>query len=157
MEEVLSTPRLVTAQVYASIDHAELGRLLEKYGYDAERFDDDGRPAWRTLTAPRFTALPQSPLRSQPGEFESVFLYAYVFGTPAISAAVVRNLQWKTIFAHLIVHKSGHIAATHSIQLTGGVSERFVREQLWTWLRDLERVRDEIRKQLRKAAGSTLH
>ena len=157
MEEVLPTPRLVTAPVYASINHAELGRLLHKYGYDAERIDDDGRPAWRTLTSPRFTAFPQSPFRSQPGEFESVFLYAYVFGTPAISAAVIRNLQWKTVFAHLIMHKSGHVAATHSIQLTGGVSERFVREQLWTWMRDLERVLDEVRKQHRKAAGSTLH
>jgi hypothetical protein len=157
MEEILPTPRLVTAQVYASINHAELGRLLQKYGYDAGRIDDDGGPAWRTLTAPRFTAFPQSPVRSQPGEFESVFLYAYVFGTPAISATVIRNLQWRTVVARLIVHKSGHVAATHSIQLTGGVSERFVREQLWTWMRDLERVRDEVRKQLRKAAGSTLH
>lgn len=157
MEEILPTPRLVTAQVYASINHAELGRLLRKYGHDAGQVDDDGRPAWRTLAAPRFTALPQSPLRSQPGEFESVFLYAYVFGTPAISAAVIRNLQWKTIFAHLIMHNSGHIAATHSIQLTGGVSERFVREQLRTWMQDLERVRHEVTRQLRKAAGSTLH
>jgi hypothetical protein len=42
-------------------------------------------------------------------------------------------------------------------QLAGGVSERFVREQLWTWMRDPERVRDETSKRLRKAAGSTLH
>ena len=157
MEHIEQVTGPVSALVYPTIRFEELGRLLHKFGFDAERIDDGGGPAWRTLGSPRFTALLPNTRGSRPSASEFVFLYAHLFSTHDISPTVVRDLRWKTIYAHLIVHNSGHIAATHDLMLAGGVTERYLREQLRTWRRDLEIVRNAIRNQLRRAAGSSLH
>ena len=59
--------------------------------------------------------------------------------------------------AHMDINRHGRLVVAHTLILGGGITEYYFRDQLWYWMRDLERIRDEIRKQSRLAAGSTLH
>jgi hypothetical protein len=116
MKDSIPSTGPVRTLVYPSISHAEFGRLLQKYGYDAEPVHEKGRIGYRTLTQPRFTAWLQTPFDLRPGEFAAVFLF-----------------------------------------VCGGITEYYLRNQLWHWMRDLKRLRVEVRKQTRLLAGSTVH
>lgn len=157
MEASIPSTGPINAPVYPSISHEELGRLLQKYGYDAEPVHEEGRIGYRTLTQPRFTAWLQTPFNLRPGEFASVFLFACVNQPAAISVAVIQALRWKTIYAHVDMNRQGRLAATHTLVVSGGITEYYLRNQLWHWKRDLELLRDEVRKQGRLPAGSTVH
>ena len=157
MEEPIPSTGPINAPVYPSITHEELGRLLQKFGYDAEALTHSRDQGYRTLTEPQFTAWLQTPFRPRPGEYAGVFLHAHANLSPEISAAVLQVVRFKTMVAHLDVNKHGRLVAAHTLVIGGGITEYYFRDQLWYWMRDLERIRDEIRKQSRLAAGSTLH
>jgi hypothetical protein len=154
-QNLLSGP--VQTLVYPSIGHAELGRLLQKYGYDAEAIEEDARSGYRTLSQPRFTAWLQTPFPGRPGEFAAIFLWA-TFRLPAtVSAEVIQAMRCNTMYAHVDMKSNGPLAATHVIVVSGGITEYYLRNQLWHWVRDLERTCNEVRKQLRLVLGQTLH
>ena len=52
---------------------------------------------------------------------------------------------------------AGALVATHTLVVSGGITEYYLRDQLWHWTRDLEKVRDEARKQLGRVFGRTVH
>jgi hypothetical protein len=154
-QNLLSGP--VQTLVYPSIGHAELGRLLQKHGYDAEAIGEDGRNGYRTLSQPSFTAWLQTPFPGRPGEFAAIFLSA-TFNLPAtVSAEVVQAMRWNTMYAHVDMKLHGRLAATHTLVVSGGITEYYLRDQLWHWMRDLELIRNEVRKQLRLVPGQTVH
>jgi hypothetical protein len=157
MEEFMPRCETLTAQVYPSLNGETFGWLLRKFGYVVEPAPDDGATGYRVLTRPKFTAKLQTPCDARPGEFAGVFLYAYLHATPAISAAVLQHMRWKTLFAHLTMHREGHIAATQTILVSDGITESYLRNQLACWTRDLEDVRRAVSRQARLLAGSTLH
>lgn len=143
--------------VYPSIAHAEFGRLLQKFGFDAEPVADDGRIGYRILGIPRYVAWMQTPFPERPGEFAAIFLLVG-FSLPVnVSAEVVRALRWQTMLAHLDVNRSGGVSATHTLIVCGGITEYYLRDQLWHWSRDLERICEEVRRQRQLAAGRTVH
>ncbi len=39
----------------------------------------------------------------------------------------------------------------------GGITDYYLRDQLWQWARDLERIRSEACRQLRLVLGRTVH
>ncbi len=154
-QNLLSGP--LRTLVYPSIGHAELGRLLQKYGYDAEAIEEDGRSGYRTLSQPRFTAWMQTPFTGRPGEFAAIFLWASAHLPARVSAEVIQALRWKTMCAHMDMQPGGELLSTHTLVVCGGITEHYLRNQLWYWVRDLERIRNEVRKQLRLVLGQTVH
>ena len=157
MEEQNLASRSIQTLVYPSIGHAELGRLLQKYGYDAQAIEEDGRSGYRTLSQPSFTAWLQTPFPRRPGEFAAAFLWAALNLPAYVSAEVIRAMRWKTMYAHLDMNGHGRLLATHTLVVLGGITEYYLRDQLWHWTRDLERIRNEVRRQLRLVLGQTAH
>lgn len=157
MEEPIPSTGPINAPVYPSIGYEELGRLLQKFGYDALPSQDNDRLGYRTLTEPRFTAWLQTPFPPRPGEYAAVFLHAYSDLPPAISAAVLQATRFKMSVAHLDMNKHGRLVVAHTLILCGGITEFYLRDELWRWMQDLKHIHDEIRKQSRLAAGYTLH
>lgn len=155
-EAIPATGPLMTL-VYPSIGHAEFGRLLAKYGYDAEAVEEDGRIGYRTLCVPRFTAWMQTPFEPRPGEFGAIFLFERFQLTESLAAAVVQAARPRMIFAHIDMRRNGGFAATHTLVVSGGITEYYLRNQLWHWKRDLERIRLEIGVQARRVLGTTVH
>jgi hypothetical protein len=156
METALTTST-VEAPVYQSIGHEEFGRLLRKFGYAIAPPLDEGRQGYRTLAEPRFTALLRAPLQQRAGEFGEIFIYAYTDLSIAVSAAVIQALRRRMTYAHLDMNVRGRLAATHFIALTGGVTESHLRTQLWYWKTDLDRVIEEVKRQVAAHSGSWLH
>jgi hypothetical protein len=154
-QNLLSGP--VQTLVYPSIGHAELGRLLRKHGYDAEAIEEDGRSGYRTLSQPRFTAWLQTPFDKRPGEFAAIFLWAAINLPAAVSAEVIQTMRWKTMYAHVNMNPRGRLTATYTLVVSGGITEYYLRNQIWHWARDLELIRNEVRKQLRLVLGRTVH
>ncbi len=157
MEELNLAAGPVRTLVYPSIGHAELGRLLQKDGYDAEAIENDGHSGYRTLSQPRFTAWLQTPFPGRPGEFAAIFLWAALVLPASVSAEVIQAMRWKTMYAHLHMNPQGRLLATHTLVVSGGITEYYLRNQLWHWTRDLECIRIEIRRQLRLVLGQTVH
>jgi hypothetical protein len=157
MEETIPSTGPINAPVYPSIGHEELGRLFQKFGYDAEALPDGKDKGYRTLSEPRFTAWMQTPFTPRPGEYAAVFLHTYWDLPSAISAAVLQATRFKMSVAHLDRNKHGRLVVAHTLILCGGITEFYLRDQLWRWMRDLQQVRDEVKKQSRLAAGWTLH
>jgi hypothetical protein len=157
MEDAIPSTGPFRTLVNPSISHAEFGRLLQKFGYDAESVNEEGRIGYRTLTEPRFTAWMQTPFKGRPGEFASVFLFECVKLPVVISAAVIRALRSKTMCAHVDMDRRGGLAAMHTLVVCGGITEYFLRNQLWYWKRDLERIQNEVRKHSGLLTGSTVH
>jgi hypothetical protein len=157
MEEIMPRCETLTTQVYPSLNGEAFGWLLRKFGYVIEPVTERAQPGYRVLTRPKFRALLQTPCDARPGEFAGVFLYAYLHATPEISAAVLQDMRWKTLFAHLTMHREGHIAATHTIFVCDGITESYLQGQLSYWTRDLDDVRRAVIRQARLLAGSTLH
>lgn len=157
MEEALPTSGPIQAAVYPSISYDEFGRLLRKYGFPAEPLVDAGRFGYRTLTEPRFTAWMQTPFKGRPDEYAAVFLHGFIDLRPAVALASVHALNWKLMVAHVTTSGFGRLAVAHTLIVNGGITEYYLRDQLWHWSRDLRCIRDEIRKQARRAAGATLH
>lgn len=147
----------VRTLVYPSIGHAELGRLLQKYGYDAEPIEEAGRSGYRTLSQPGFTAWLQTPFPERPGEFAAIFLWASFDLPAADSAEVIRAVNWKTMYAHVAFKPRGTLLATHTLVVSGGITEYYLRNQLWHWMSDLKSIREAVRKQAHSVAGQTLH
>jgi hypothetical protein len=156
METALTTST-IQAPVYQSIGLEEFGRLLRKFGYVVAPHQEDEREGYRILVEPRFTALLRSPLQHRPGEFRDIFLYAYADLSVAISAAALQALRKKSTLAHLDLGRHGRLAATHAVFLAGGVTEYYLRNQLWYWKNDLQLMVDEVKKQITRHAGLTLH
>jgi hypothetical protein len=158
---VAVSPELATGPiqtlVYPAIGHAEFGRLLQKFGYDAEAIKEKGRVGYRTLGVPRFTAWMQTPFPARPGEFAAIFLWARVRLPTRILADVLQAVRWKTMYAHLNVDRDGALVATHTLVVSGGITEYYLRNQLWHWVRDLAKIADEARRQLGLADGRTVH
>jgi len=152
----LSTGPIQTL-VYPAIGHAEFGRLLQKYGYDAEAIKDKDRMGYRTLGAPRFTAWMQTPFHKRPGEFAAIFLWARLRLQAAIVGDVLQAVRWKTMYAHLNVDRDGALVAAHTLVVSGGITEYYLRDQLWHWARDLKKISNEARRQLGLAYGRTVH
>jgi hypothetical protein len=157
MEEQDLASGPVRTLVYPSLGHAELGRLLQKYGYEAEAIEEDGRSGYRTLSEPRFTAWLQTPFPRRPGEFAAIFLWATLNLPASVSAEVIRALRWRTMCAHVNMKPRGQLVSTYTLVVYGGVTEYYLRDQIWYWMRDLERIRNEVRKQLRLVLGQTVH
>jgi hypothetical protein len=143
--------------VYPSISHVEFGRLLQKHGYEAEAIEEDGRCGYRTLSQPRFTAWLQTPFIGRADEFAAIFLWVAITVPAAVSAEVIQTMRWKTMYAHLTMSPDSRLMATHTLVISGGITEYYLRDQLWYWVRDLERIRDETRKQLQLVLGHTVH
>ncbi len=154
-QDALSGP--IRTLVYPSIGHVELGRLLQKHGYDAEAIEEDGRCGYRTLSQPRFTAWLQTPFSGRTGEFAGIFLWADFRLPAAVSAEIIQAMRWKTMYAHVDMNPSGRLLMAYTLVISGGITEYYLRDQLWYWVRDLERIRNEIRKQLRRVLGQTVH
>jgi len=157
MAEPLPTSGPVTTSVYPSISYDEFGRLLRKFGFAAEALIDRGRFGYRSLAEPSFGAWMQTPFRGRPDEFASIFLHGQVHLPYAIAAASVHELNWKLMVAHATTNRRGRLVASHTLIVCGGITEYYLRDQLWYWVKDLELIRAEVRKQTRRAAGSTLH
>jgi hypothetical protein len=157
MEEVKLAAGSVRTLVYPSIGHAELGRLLRKHGYDAEAIEEDGRRGYRTLSQPRFTAWLQTPFPGRPGEFAAVFLWAALILPASVSAEVIQAMRLKTMHAHLHMNPHGRLLATYTLVVSGGITEYYLRNQLWHWMRDLECIHIEMRRQLRLVLGQPVH
>lgn len=147
----------VSSLVYPAISHDEFGRLLRKYGYDAEVIVEHGRIGYRTLTVPRFSAWMQTPFRGRPDEFAAIFLFERYFLTPPLSAEVVRALGGALTCAHAYSRHQGGFMVDHTLIVCGGITEYYLRDELWRWQRDLERVRKEIGRHCRQALGTTVH
>lgn len=154
-QDALSGP--IRTLVYPSIGHVELGRLLQKYGYDAEAIEEDGRRGYRTLSQPRFTAWLQTPFAGRAGEFAAIFLWAAFDLPAAVSAEIIQAMRWKTMYAHVDMNADGRLLTTHTLVISGGITEYYLRNQLWHWVRDLELIRNEARMQLRLVLGQTVH
>ncbi len=90
-------------------------------------------------------------------EFASIFLHGQVHLPYAVAAASVHELNWKMMVAHVTTNRRGHLVASHTLVVCGGITEYYLRDQLWYWVKDLELIRAEVRKQTRRAAGSRLH
>lgn len=157
MEQQDARPGPIHTLVYPSIGHIELGRLLQKYGYDAEAIEENGRCGYRTLSQPRFTAWLQTPFPGRAGEFAAIFLWAAFSLTPTVSASIIQTLRWKTMYAHLDMNTGGRLLMTYTLVISGGITEYYLRNQLWHWVSDLELIRNETRKQLRLVLGQTVH
>jgi hypothetical protein len=158
MNDMLPTSGPIEAPVYPAISYEEFGRLLRKFGYPARAAVDQGRFGYRTLTEPHFGAWMQTPFRrSRHDEYASVFLFAHMTMPTVAAPAILRNLHWQLMFAHVAPRGPHRLVATHTLIVHGGVTEHHIREQLGYWVGDLERIRDEVRAQTRRAAGSTLH
>ena len=157
MSETIPSYGPIQTNVYPSISYDEFGRLLRKYGYAAEALIDRNRFGYRTLATPCFGAWMQSPFRRRADEFASVFLFHHVDVSPADAAAIMRGINWKMMVAHVSANGRGRLYAAHTLIVCGGITEFYLRDQLWYWAKDLERIRAEVRKQTRRAAGSTLH
>jgi hypothetical protein len=157
MEEALPSSGPIQAAVYPSISYDEFGRLLRKFGFPAEPVAENDRFGYRTLAEPRFTAWMQTPFKGRPDEFAAVFLHGFLDLPPAVALASVQALNWKLMVAHVAASGFGRLAVAHTLIVYGGITELHLRDQLWHWSRDLHRVRDEVRKQARRAAGATLH
>ena len=157
MNEVIPATGPVTTLVYPSIGHAEFGRLLQKYGYDAEPVNEDDRIGYRTLSQPRFTAWMQTPFNQRPGEFAAIFLFERISLTVALSSDVIQALRGKLMYAQLDVNRQGRLFVSHTLVVGGGITEYYLRNQLWHWKSDLTQVRNEIRKQGRRVLGQTVH
>jgi len=157
MEEALPNSGPIQAAVYPAISYEEFGRLLRKYGFPAEPLTKNGRFGYRTLTEPCFTAWMQSPFKGRPDEYASVFLGGFVDLPPALARASMHALNWKLMVAHVTTSRLGRLAVAHTLIVHGGITEYYLRDQLWHWSQDLQRIRDEVRKQARRAAGATLH
>ena len=157
MAESFPTSGPVTTSVYPSISYDEFGRLLRKFGYAAEPVFDQSRFGYRTLVEPRFRAWMQTPFRGRADEFASVFLHGQVRLPYTIAAASVHQLNWKLMVAHVTTNRHGRLVASHTIIVCGGITEYYLRDELWRWTKDLACIRAEVRKQSRRAAGSTLH
>ena len=155
MQNLLSGP--IQTLVYPSIGHAELGRLLQKHGYDAEAIEEDGRSGYRTLSQPGFTAWLQTPFPGRPGEFAAIFLWATFKLPTTVSTEVIQALHWNAMYAHMDMKPGGRLVSTYTLAVSGGITEYYLRNQLWFWIRDLECIRNEVRKQLRLALGQTVH
>ena len=157
MEEQNLVSGPVRTLVYPSIGHAELGRLLQKHGYDAEAIVEEGRSGYRTLSEPRFTAWMQTPFPGRPGEFAAIYLWAG-FKTPAsVSAEVIQAMRWKTMYAHLAMNRHGQLVMTYTLVVFGGITEYYLLNQLWYWASDLKDIRSEVSKQSRLVLGQTVH
>ncbi|MFZ2508418.1 MAG: hypothetical protein WAW79_08115 [Steroidobacteraceae bacterium] len=68
-----------------------------------------------------------------------------------------RTMSQPRFTAWLQTPFSGRLLMAHTLVISGGITEYYLRDQLWYWVRDLERIRDEIRKQLRRVLGQTVH
>ena len=157
MNEVVPSTGPVTTLVYPSISHAEFGRLLQKYGYDAEPVTEEDRIGYRTLSQPRFTAWMQTPFKPRPGEFGGVFLFECYALPAGLTAAVIQALHGRLMYAHAEPKRNGSLAVAFTLVISGGITEYYLRDQLWHWKNDLTKVRDEIRKQGRRTLGMTVH
>lgn len=157
MANAIPTSGPLQTNVYPSISYEEFGRLLRKYGYAAEALIDQNRFGYRTLAEPNFSAWMQTPFRGRPDEFASVFLHGQVDLPFAVAAAAVHDINWKMMVAHVTLNRRGRLVASHTLVVCGGITEYYLRDQLWYWTKDLQRIRAEVRKQTRRAAGSTLH
>jgi hypothetical protein len=157
MSEALPTYGPVNTSVYPSISYEEFGRLLRKYGYAAEALIDQGRFSYRTLAEPHFGAWMQTPFRGRPDEFASIFLHGQVDLPPVVTAAALHDINWKLMVAHVTMNRRGRLVASHTLVVCGGITEYYLRDELWRWTKDLACIRAEVRKQSRRAAGSTLH
>jgi hypothetical protein len=157
MAATIPTSGPIETAVYPSISYDEFGRLLRKYGYAAESLIDRNRFGYRTLAQPYFAAWMQTPFRGRPDEFASVFLHSQVDLPPVAAAAAVHELNWKMMVAHVTTNRRGRLVASHTIIVCGGITEYYLRDQLWYWTKDLARIRAEVCRQTRRAAGSTLH
>jgi hypothetical protein len=158
MSNTLPTSGPVEAPVYPAISYDEFGRLLRKFGYPARAAVDQGRFGYRTLTEPHFGAWMQTPFRrSRHDEYASVFLFAHMTLPTVAAPTILRALQGQLMFAHVALRRPHRLVAMHTLIVHGGVTEHHIREQLGYWVGDLERIRDEVRAQTRRVAGSTLH
>jgi len=157
MEELMPRCETLTAQAYPSLNHEAFGWLLRKFGYVIEPVRDDGRPGYRVLTQPKFRAILQTPCDARPREYAGIFLYAYLYATPEISATVLRSVRGSPLLAQLAMHRQGHLAAMHNILVSDGITESYLRSQLAFWRRDLEDVRGAVIRHARSLAGSTIH
>lgn len=157
MEEALPASGPIQASVYPSISYEEFGRLLRKHGYPARAVVEANRFGYRTLAEPRFSAWMQTPFRGRPDEYASVFLHGRVTLPPAVAALAAQALDWKLMVAHVSADGRGRLYVAHTLIVHGGITEYYLRDQLWHWAADLRRIRDEVRKRLRRTLGSTLH
>ncbi len=157
MQEPQPHFELLTTAVYPSISSGELGRLLLDNGYDAVPLPGTPPIGYRVLTQPRFRALLQTPFDRRPGDFGAIFLSAYTSLPAALSESVAQAVRSKTMFAHVLVNALGHLTASHTVVVVGGVTKYYLRDQLWYWKNDLEKICDEVRRQARAQAGATLH
>ncbi len=157
MSETIPAYGPLKTNVYPSIGYEEFGRLLRKYGYAAQALIDQGRFGYRTLAEPCFRAWMQTPFRGRPDEFAAVFLHGQVDLPYDFAAASLQELNWKMMVAHVATNRRGRLVAAHTLTVSGGITEYYLRDELWRWTKDLERIRAEVRKQTRRAAGSTLH
>jgi hypothetical protein len=157
MATTLPTSGPIETSVYPSISYEEFGRLLRKYGYAAEALIDRNRFGYRTLAEPCFRAWMQTPFRSRPDEFASVFLHGQVSLPFAVTAATLHDINWKMMVAHVAATRRGNLVASHTLVVCGGITEHYLRGQLWYWFKDLRTIHAEVRRLTRRAAGSTLH
>jgi len=157
MNDAIPSSGPITTQVYPAISHAEFGRLLAKYGYDAEPVNEADRIGYRTLTQPTFTAWMQTPFKLRADEFAAVFLFARYSLPAALSAAVLQAMRGKAMCAHLDMRRDGGLFADHTLVVLGGITEYHLRSQLWYWKRDLQELRREIHRQCRLMLGTTVH
>lgn len=157
MEKQESLSACIQTSVYPSIGHAELGRLLQKFGYDAEPIDEKGRSGYRTLSQPQFTAWLQTPFDGRPGEFAAIFLWTIFTQSAAITPELAQAMRWDTMLAHTKLNARGQLMVTHTLVVSGGITEHYLRNQLWHWKRDLERIGNEVRKQIGLTHGQTVH
>jgi hypothetical protein len=157
MAPTLPTSGPIETSVYPSISYEEFGRLLRKYGYAAEALVDRNRFGYRTLAEPCFRAWMQTPFRGRPDEFASVILHGRVRLPFEVTAATLHDIDWKMMVAHVAATRRGNLVASHTLVVCGGITEHYLRGQLWYWFKDLRTIHAEVRKLTRRAAGSTLH
>ena len=49
--------------------------------------------------------------------------------------------------AHVTTNRRGRLVASHTLVVCGGITEYYLRDQLWYWTQDLARIRAEVSKQ----------
>jgi hypothetical protein len=147
----------ILAPVYPSIGFEDLGNLLRKNGYEIEPIARKPWPGYRTLTEPRFTIELTSPFSKRPGEYGLIHMWTRIHLPPPVLADVIQRMQTRSTFAHLLVDHRGNLVVTYQVVVIGGVTAHYLRDQVWYWRKNLERVHETVRAALAAASGQILH
>ncbi len=153
----MTSQATVLAPVYPSMRSEELGRFLREAGYDIELVENQNRPTYRMLSAPRFMIRLLGALEKRPGEYHSISVWNFFAVSPEVLAEVLHRTKCENMFALLLAHRSGQLLVTHDILIGGGITAHHLKHQLQFWRSDLARVLQVVLDCQGKSAGWRLN